>query len=199
MRQRRQTGTREARATAPPDIPAAWQGILEPGETILWQGRPDQRFHMPLENLFGAIVALVFVGFAIFWISATFTGGDLFWLFGLIHLTIGLRMMAGFVFGPTWRHRHMWYTLTDRRAFIATNLPLKGKTLDSYPIRPDTPIKWVDSTPPGVQFATETRKTSKGRRYRMHIGFERIAEAREVMEMISEIRNQAQSEGAPER
>lgn len=163
-----------------------WDGILDEDERILWQGRPDGQLvlsalHLPLV-LFGT----AFAGFALFWmIMAAFAGG-FFWMFGLIHFFVG----AGLVVGPplfsAFRRQRTWYTLTDRRAFIATDLPLTGRKFKSYPIDEDTRLDFVDGDPSSVHFAEAVRR-GKNRTYRVPVGFERIEGGREVYRLIRKV------------
>lgn len=66
--------------------------------------------------------------------------GVFFWMFGLIHFTVGAFVLFTALFGNTLRRRWTWYTLTDRRAFIATDIPFSGRELRSYPINAETVI-----------------------------------------------------------
>ena len=45
-----------------------WEGILDPGEKIVWQGRPEQGFDIAAKDIPSAVFALFFSGFAVFWI-----------------------------------------------------------------------------------------------------------------------------------
>ncbi|QYX57459.1 aspartate carbamoyltransferase catalytic subunit [Roseovarius sp. SCSIO 43702] len=167
-----------------------WAGILDEGETILWQGRPDATLRLGVANWAGAAFGLVFAGFALLWMALAATAGGFFWTFGLIHFTVGLGIVAGALFWPGFRRRHTWYTLTDRRAFIATDLPLQGKRLDSYRIDDDTALSLQEGDPPSLHFAHEYRRTKNGQR-RVEIGFERIHDAREVMRLMHGIQRDA--------
>lgn len=178
--------TRDDAAQTPND-PEGWRGILGPDERILWQGRPDQRFHLDISNLPLALFGAAFAGFALIWMLMAAQAGGVFWMFGLIHFSVGAAMVFGALAWPTFRRRRTWYTLTDQRAFIATALPLKGKRLDSYGIGPDTRLGLNSGSPGSVMFASEERRGNKGRAYTVEIGFERIAEAREVHGLIREL------------
>lgn len=165
-------------------VPAGWEGILDEGEKILWQGRPGQDFHIPAGSIFIALFGLVFTGFAVFWMSMMAGMAGPFWMFGLIHFSAGLAVSGSAVFGNTWKRRHSWYTLTDRRAFVATDLPFKGRNLKSYPIGPTTTIDYQAGPPATVHFAEELRSGSKGRTYKARVGFERLDDGAEVMRQI---------------
>ena len=161
-----------------------WEGILDPGEKIVWQGRPDPGFDIPGREIPTALFALFFAGFALFWMTKAAQHGGAFWMFGLVHFSVGLGIFWKSVFGNTMRRRHAWYTLTNRRAFIATDLPFKGRELKSYPITPESPITVKAGRLATIQFARERRRGSKGRSYTIPIGFERIAEGDKVLAFL---------------
>lgn len=177
--------------------PAGWEGILDPDERILWQGRPDPGFRMDLARVFPAVFGLFFAGFATFWMVMASRAGGIFWMFGLLFFFVGLGMILSSIFGDTIKRRGSWYTLTDRRAFIATDLPFRGKSLKSYPIDRDSVIDYRAGEPATIHFAHEYHR-GEDHSYRVSIGFERIAEGEAVMRLIREVQRGAAS-GSPER
>ncbi|NIZ62649.1 aspartate carbamoyltransferase catalytic subunit [Sedimentitalea sp. CY04] len=169
-----------------------WAGILDPDETILWQGRPDGGFALGISNVFSALFGMVFAGFAVFWMAQASQGDGQFWMFGLIHFAVGFGLVLHSLFWATFKRRHSWYTLTDRRAFIAVNIPLRGKSLKSYPINANSSLELIDGALSSVNFAEETKRTKK-RSYTVPIGFERLADGREVYRLMRRI--QAKDKG----
>lgn len=159
---------------------------------MLWQGRPpNARVVFRIEKAFQFIFGLFFAGgFALFWMVMASQAGGGFWMFGLIHFSAGIAISFGAIFWDAYRRRHTWYTLTDRRAFIATDMPHKGgRKLQSYPIDGATPLEF---SPPGVfaniTFASEERHGGKGRRYTVPVGgFERIADGDAVYRHLRNI------------
>jgi hypothetical protein len=137
-------------------IPAGWQGILDAGEDILWQGRPDPKVVWQLHHAFTFLFGLAFAGFALFWMIMASQAGGAFWMFGLLHFFVGLGLAVGTPFWASWRRRHTWYTLTDRRAFIATDIPFRGRTLKEYPITQETRITRQGGDPATIHFAMNT-------------------------------------------
>ncbi len=170
--------------------PAGWEGILDEDETILWQGRPDTAVTWKWVHLFTGLFGLAFAGFAVFWMFLASSAGGQFWMFGLIHFFVGLAIGIGPPFASAWRRRHTWYTLTDRRAFIASDLPLRGRRLKSYPVDEDTPLDYQPGDPATVYFAHEMRRTKNGSR-RHDIGFERIADGEDVYRLMRDIQRRA--------
>ncbi|KMW58183.1 hypothetical protein AIOL_003154 [Candidatus Rhodobacter oscarellae] len=163
-----------------------WDGILDEGEEILWQGRPDPRVVFRGRHLLTVTFGAFFAGFALVWMLLASSGGGYFWTFGLIHFTVGLGIMAGPIFWPAWARRHTWYTLTDRRAFIATDIPFQGRKLRSFPIAAKTRIDYQQGPPDTIHFAEEYRRTKNGS-HRVAIGFERIDKGDEVYRLIRDI------------
>lgn len=176
-----------------------WAGILDPDENILWQGRPVPGFTLTPMSIVKLLSGAIFAGFALFWIimASTSISGGLGWffgVFGLPFLFIGLGIMASGTIWPPYRQKHTWYSLTHKRAFIATDLPLVGRQLKSYPMREDDLLELVDGPLQSVYFTSETA-TSEGRDYAVKIGFERLTDGREVYRMLRDIRANA---GQPE-
>ena len=169
----------------------AWNGLLDAGETIVWQGRPDTDFALPGPGkIFELIFGLAFAGFALFWMIMAAQAGGGFWAFGLPHFSVGVGIIFHAIGWDRFRRQRTWYTLTDRRAFIATDLPLMGKRLKSYPITSEMSLELVDAPLPSVYFASETRRTKNGTLTVRH-GFERIADGRDVYRRIRDIQAKA--------
>lgn len=166
--------------------PAGWGGILDDGEAILWQGRPDGAVKFKVAHLLSGLFGLIFAGFALVWMVMASSAGGYFWMFGLIHFFVGLSIGIGPPFWNAWRRRHTWYTLTDRRAFIATDIPLRGRRLASYPIDGDTVLDYQSGDLDTIYFAHEMRRIKNGTR-RHDIGFERITGGAEVYRTLRDI------------
>ena len=105
---------------------------------------------------------------------------------GDLHFFVGVGIAFGSTFWSAWRRRHTWYTLTDRRAFIATDLPFRGRSLKSYPITKSTVIDYDGGTPASIMFNHEMRRKKNGH-YRVDVGFERIENGAEVYRMMRDI------------
>ncbi|WP_343231114.1 aspartate carbamoyltransferase catalytic subunit [Thalassovita aquimarina] len=147
-------------------------------------------------NVMTFLFGLAFAGFALFWMIMASMAGGFFWMFGLIHFSVGIGISIGGLFWSAYRRRHSWYTLTNRRAFIATDLPLKGRSLHSYPITADTVLDLEEGALSTLHFAATLRRTKNGQR-RVRLGFERIADGRAVYRMMRDIqRTERQEEKA---
>lgn len=168
--------------------PDGWASWLDPDERILWQGRPHAGIRIGPQTLLLAAFGLAFAGFALVWMAMA---PGLMAAFGLIHLAAGLGVVAGAVLWGPFRRRHSVYSLSSRRAFIATDLPLQGRRLRSFPIGADAPIDFEPGPLSSIWFATETRRGSKGRSHEVKIGFERIPDGEAVLALIRQIQRGA--------
>ena len=179
-----------------------WDGILDDGESILWQGRPTPGWTPTIPRLVKIPFGLFFSGFAVFWMLKTFetTGSvtedspawilNFFWLTGLPFFFAGLGIIAWATVWPPYLHKHTWYTLTNQRAIIATHVPFTNRRLKSYPITIDSPLELEEGALQTIIFARETRRAN-GRNYTVDIGFERITDGRNVYRKMRDIQTQA--------
>ncbi|WP_116132482.1 aspartate carbamoyltransferase catalytic subunit [Tropicimonas sp. IMCC34043] len=172
--------------------PNGWQDILEPGETVLWQGRPDGRIAWsrfePRRVLFGTL----FTGFAIFWVTTAAMAGAgdgamavILPLFGLPFVVIGFRLAGG---DELWRavlRRHSWYTLTDRRAFIATKM-FGRRGLQSWPVTPATILDLEDGPRATIWFAERRPRPGHGKGDR-RVGFVGIEDGAAVLHLMRQV------------
>lgn len=171
-------------------IPSGWEGILDEGEVIRWQGRPDGAVVWKVSSIPAILFGAAFSGFALFWMIMAASAGGGFWMFGLIHFFVGIGIGIGPVFWNTLRRRKSWYTLTNKRAIIAMDMPTKGRVLKSYPITKDTMLALVSGDPASINFATDQRRRKNGT-YKVKIGFERIADAQQVYALMRDIQKEA--------
>jgi hypothetical protein len=162
------------------------QAQLEPGERLLWYGKPD-----PKRQLVGAFAIMLFgipwTAFAVFWTAAAsgLIWGEerigwlsLFGLFGVPFVLVGLGMLTS----PYWMYRQAQgtvYMLTNRRAAIISGL--RSRKIQSF-AGPD--IDLIERTERAngkgdVMFATVAGNKSPQR-----IGFLGIADARRVERLL---------------
>lgn len=117
-----------------------WEDILEAGEEILWQGRPDPVFAITREDIIPLVFGLIFSGFALLWMAIAASAGAFFWMFGLIHFSAGLAMTAYAALRDTLARRYSYYTLTSRRAIIGLSYPWRKPSLRKFRITQKTKI-----------------------------------------------------------
>lgn len=180
-----------------------WDGLLEEGEHILWQGQPVPGIDW--SQLFGpqTIVGAVFTGFSMFWMAASammISTGDtpfpfnLFPLFGLPFLLIGLFMLFGHVLLDAYVRRGTWYSVSTRQFFIARNI-YGRKRLEAVRIANVSEVKLLDETPGSVIVEVErplgfhtSQRPGRGvggmATERQTYRLARIAEARQVWQML---------------
>lgn len=166
-------------------VPAGWAGILEPGENILWQGTPAFRLRLGLIDRANAIQGLFMIGFGIFWIWMLPRFDLLFIAAGLFMIGIGLRQTIGPALTQAYLMKHSFYTLTDRRAILATDSPIRGRRLVSYPVEAGTQIAYSPTEPPSILFGPQTYGVVRP-------GFMYIPEADRVIEMMRQIQRAQQ-------
>lgn len=166
-----------------------WQGILEQDEQILWQGQPAGGIRFDPEDLRGTLMGLFMTCFALFWMWGASQGSVVFALFGIPFLAIGLaETLKGNVIAAYVRSRS-WYTLTNRRAIIATDMPVRGRRLTTYPIGPGTPLELIEGDPGSILFGSTTGRRSR-RGSEPRAGFRLIHDTRKVWSLMQ----QAQTE-----
>lgn len=165
-----------------------WDGILNDGETILWQGRPDAGLSFQNIDIMSTLTGLFFIGFSIFWmamamnIASDFRPTDfggllpkIFLLFGLPFFFIGCYNAFCHVLWDAYLRAKTHYTLTKKRNFIATDHPSKGKLLIDRDIDADMTIT-LKVGPPDSVFFQGTR-----------IGFKRIEDGRHVHKLMRQV------------
>lgn len=174
--------------TVPGTVPAGWEGIMQPGESILWRGRPIARprvLRVALNMAFG----VMFASFALFWMVMAAQGGGIFWMFGLGFFFVGAGLVAKPLLDERMRLRDTFFTLSDRAAYIARRHWLRGRLLDTYPIRPDMMISlWGDAVQGDVIFAKRVVSGENGTREEP-IGFMDIEGAPEVFAQMTQARD----------
>jgi hypothetical protein len=158
------------------------QAQLEPGERLLWHGKPDPKRGL-VASIPVALFAIPWTAFSLFWM-ATASGlafrdsqpgwTSLFALFGVPFALVGLGMLTS----PYWLYRKSKltvYALTNRRALIITGGATKK--IQSF-TSADIGVIQRTERPKGrgdVMFATiEVKKNPQS------VGFMGIADARRV-------------------
>ena len=145
---------REVRVTDTNEA-GSWDGILGEGEQIEWQGAPVQglRWELGRRDTLAAVAAAA-GGITLF----AFTLGrsnDTLGNAALVFLVWGVIAAVVYHAWSFWNRRRTFYTLTNRRAFIAT-WHFGVQTLRAYPIATMRPLRLVDTEPGHVYFDHDT-------------------------------------------
>ncbi|SLN21669.1 hypothetical protein [Roseisalinus antarcticus] len=193
--------------------PPGWEDILDEGETILWQGQPRPGIVTRGWSFADTAMGIFFMVFSTVWIgmALNITSGfrnppffiGIFPLFGGIFFCIGFWNAIGHRFWKSYMLTRTYYTVTSKRAFIATNPPFGGRSLKDYPIGKDSELELIDGDPGSVQFALQTR-TASFRRSKASFGgarrtytskvpvlFHRIDDARKVYRHLRDVQQDA--------
>ncbi|WP_424938962.1 hypothetical protein [Aliiroseovarius sp. S253] len=159
-----------------------WGDYLDEGEEILWQGRPDQSVALALDfpvvwSLAGAFFLCVLaVSISQGILNATVLSTLVFLAFVVLVCLLT----------DTYRRRSTWYTLTSRRAFVATDYPMVGKSITSYRITPEMVVEFQPRAPASIFFAEEWRDYGREREL-VKVGFRRLADGQKVYRLIQDI------------
>lgn len=109
-------------------------------------------------------------------------------MFGLLFFGIGSYQLVGQHFWKALLRRSTFYTLTNKRAFIAKTSPFGSKTLDSYPLDGDRNLKFHDGMLQSIYFAEE-EKMRNDRKITRDIGFEMLTNGRDVYRKMRDVQN----------
>ncbi len=187
--------------------PGPFAPHLEPGERLLWRGRPagDFRFRigsrrgLGREELLCLLVGLGFLaaGITVFWRLAPLVAHGGAAAGEAAFALAGAAGGVGLIVGPHWadmrRRQRQHYALTDRRALVLT-----GDRLMAHPLGPDSPAELIPGDPGGVVVAVRQRPMSTtalllGRRMRPGdvLSFELIEDAERVRSLVQQHRSGA--------
>ena len=173
----------------------AAEAELDSGEQIQWIDRPEPKLFTGASTVM-FLFGIPWTAFALFWTVAAawgvlHEGGTpgpfmLFPLFGLPFILIGIGLLSG----PWWnrrKQRNTVYMITDRRAVIIE----VGKTtkITSYePDQMDKIYRTEKSDGTGnVYFTRRQWKDMDGDRRGEDIGFERVAQVRDVEKLLKKM------------
>ena len=168
--------------------PPGWEGLLDEGEEILWQGRPAARFSLNGVHPMSVLMGVFFMGFSVFWMSTAAGFGGYFWMFGLLFFGIGFWNAVGVHLWRVLLRAGTHYTLTSRRAYVASNAAGQ-KTLKSYPIDANTPLQFDGGDPATIWFGARNR-TQRGLTA-LPAAFEQISDGRTVYALFRQVQEAA--------
>jgi hypothetical protein len=112
---------------------ARLQPYLQPGEAVLWGGRPDPSRLFSGKDLFLIPFSLMWGGFAIVWEGSVLAFGSgpnkapiFFVLWGVPFVLVGQYLIWGRFFAKRWQRQRTTYAVTNQRVLI-----LHGRSLQS--------------------------------------------------------------------
>ena len=131
-----------------------FDSILDPGEKLVWTGRPRQGMYLQSSDWVAVPFSLFWCGFVVFWeISAlrgparSGGGSIVFPLFGIPFVLVGLYMLVGRFFHDAWVRRNTQYAVTDRRAILLGGINSSRVTsLNLNNLREVSLVKHADGT-----------------------------------------------------
>ncbi len=160
----------------------SWDHLLAADEEIIWQGAPKAKVRLEWESPAHPFFYLFFTGFSIFWMSGASQAGGFLWTFGLLFFGVGMFNLVGIHFWKAFLRTREHYTLTNKRAFIASSA--FGKKLESYPITDTTQISLAEAGGTGdVYFAQKEKRGKNGATF-VKIGFSQIEDPRKVWALM---------------
>jgi hypothetical protein len=111
---------------------------LEPGEQLLWSGRPVQGLRFRRAEAWAIPFSIVWTGFFVFWEGdAIRSGAPLFTrLWGIPFLVVGAYLVPGRFVVDLWVRGNTAYGVTDRRVIVSSGLLSRRTTshaLDALP------------------------------------------------------------------
>jgi hypothetical protein len=97
---------------------------LQPGEKLLWTGRPARGLRTSPEDALMIPFSLFWGGFAIFWESMVFHSRApvFFRLWGIPFVAVGLYFIVGRFFVDAWARGRTVYGVTNQRALVLRNI-----------------------------------------------------------------------------
>ena len=168
------------------DAPTGWEDIFEPGEVLLWQGRPDPAIVWQKRHILPVMLAISVAILGVIWIFFTPLGNGYTVVMGVVLLLLAAFLGIAPPVMSAMVRKATWYSLSNRRAFIAMHRPQVGRKLATYVIEPDFEIKYDGNDPATILFAIETRQPGNAS-YLAKISFDRISDGQHVYGLMRAI------------
>jgi hypothetical protein len=113
------------------------QSLLQPGESLLWSGRPDPRAFLTPSDAYLVFFGAIWLTFSVFWeVSAVRGAGSYpFGIFGVPFILIGVWLLVGRPIQVRAIRKRTVYAITDRRAIVLTrrgwvDSPIRDQPVD---------------------------------------------------------------------
>lgn len=173
-----------------------WEDYFQPGERLLWEGRPQPFAQGPVWRGILTLVGMALLGFAAFVAGLTSVLRSDDGIAALAGTLAGMAMTLAAAAGGLWLIATQWlarldrsgwtaYALSSRAAYIRyANLAPK---LEIYEIRPETPIDYSTGRRGGTIEFHRHREESLDGAVTVRAGFRNIPDAAAVLAMIRDI------------
>ncbi|MEP1964839.1 hypothetical protein [Tateyamaria sp.] len=161
-----------------------WEGLLDPDEQIIWQGKPSSRVQLEFESPFAVLFMMVWGGIPLFMVISQ--PSTLLLGVPTLFLGIALYFFVGQHFWAAYQRSRTFYSLSNTRAFIA-RAGLSGRKLDGYPITEDTVLHLDEGRKKAVWFGTSYGKQMFSNNTERPLGFERLTAPRDVYQLLRKV------------
>lgn len=108
------------------------QAALEPGERLIWAGRPARGLRLRRADLLALPVGLFFLAFSVVWTVLALEDSPAMALIGIPFILFGAHHAAGRPLLDAWRRARTCYAVSDRRVIIAGDR--LGRVVQSVPL-----------------------------------------------------------------
>lgn len=171
---------------APTEAQIGWEEIFEPDEVLLWQGRPDPSFAWQKRHILPVILGIGVACLGVIWIFFTTLGNGYTVIMGVVLLLLAAFLAIAPPVMAMMVRKATWYSLSNKRGFVAMHRPNLGRRLNAYAIDPDFPIKF-DGKALGTIFFALAPRPSGNTSDLMRINFDRINDGQKVYDLMCAI------------
>ena len=161
-----------------------WDGLLDPNERIIWQGKPSSRVQLEFDSVFSVLFMMVWGGIPLFMVIAA----PATLLLGVPALFLGIAFyfFLGQHFWAAYQRSRTFYSLSNTRAFIA-HTSLTGRKLESYPITENTTLHLDEGRRKAVWFGISKGKQMFSNSTEKKLGFERLDDPHKVYQLLRKV------------
>ncbi|MEO8242032.1 MAG: hypothetical protein ABI832_06935 [bacterium] len=174
-----------------PQTAPSWQDILDPGETLLWQGRPGAGLAFGLSHGLRLLRSAIMLGLFLYLLArletsiATYLDVRLIVLF-VFFLPVPLDLVKSMI-----TRSLQSYALTPSRAIIVTWMGPFGRKVQSCPLAPGVPLTLLQGRRGSILFTPTPRWFTGLITAAPVVGFERISDAPAVYTLMLQAQRNA--------
>lgn len=158
-----------------------WHTLLDPDEHIVWQGQPASRVQLEFDSWFSVLFMMVWGGIPLFAVISS--PASLLLGVPALFLGIALYFFVGQHFWAAFQRSRTFYSLSNKRAFIAYR-GFAGRKLDSYPITSETTLRLDEGRKSAVWFGLREGRQMFSNATEKPLGFERLDAPREIYQLL---------------